>query len=319
MQRISGSCLDHIRGWLTFTEIHSSRTVAKRWSEVKDVEKVVELGGEHFFGFTANFDKVTSLTANEVVDRYTAMMFIYRVISQNIHTLKFLHLDWCGNEEAEMRRFVEALPTLPMLKKLSIFGDCLERGTNSWKYSESIIYYCPNIEELLISYTTDPPESLDFSKLRKLRCVELKGSSTPLIKLQNCSMGIFTTLVYSPLHRTADRATYADQTLRIWIKSFPNVSIILQKTIALSDDFALKKCIWNKNELVIKDLHFRLCTTFHLRDMALKLKAMVNPMRLMRGDFNIKCNLEGNVMEMKKLGASALSLIIAKMKEMLWK
>jgi len=321
IQRISKSCLDHIRGWLTFTEIHNSRRVAKRWSEIKDVEKIVAFNTDDaYFGFTANFDKVTSLEAwfyekdDEAKAPYAAMLFIYRMIKQNIHTLKFLHLYWDAFADNHMTHFIESFPKLPILKTLSMSGHW-ER-----KLRESFIYYCPNIEKLSISvHFGDSLPSLDFSKVRKLRCVELGGyiEDRPP-PLQNVSVGNVATLVYCPMYLNIE-------SLQIWIKSFPNISIILQTTIHLRG-LKLKNCIWNENELVITDLEFgskyrtdpRRPTPNPLwaRKTAPHLKSLVDSMRLMRGNFDIKCAIDGNITEMQKLGASALLQVIAAMDDL---
>ena len=154
MLSLSKNIQDHTRSFLSFKEIHTTRSVCKQWADIENVPKNLT----HMGGSIPSYASFTRITRCSIyIPGPNSQALLHRVLQHNRRYLRSLSFGY---------RFLPEHLYFPQLDALEVF-----RVENPNKETlEAILPKAPNLKELCV-------ENLDFEvdlslcpRLEKLSC-----------------------------------------------------------------------------------------------------------------------------------------------------
>jgi hypothetical protein len=163
MLSLSKALQDHTRSFLSFKEIHKTRSVCKSWADVANVPKVLAWHSSDAPAPQASFTRITKLTMND--SNPATKFMVHQIMQQNQPHLSSIRLLW--NFKLEYISF-------PRLEHLKSFE--LDNATQS--VVNDIAKKAPNLRLLHIDWTDQTTKGIDLSQFPRLECLKISSAES---------------------------------------------------------------------------------------------------------------------------------------------
>jgi len=313
MDRLPSSLFNHFRSWLTFSELHKNRRVSKRWTQLRDVEKVLTLG-KSFLPF-ANFDKITSLSVEQMRGCSLELLKIHEIMTRNVNNLSTLRIHVWFTEQRDytlVKNFVSSLPIFPKLTEL-ILSDEHGLEDEMVPFYIKIIALCPKIKILELDNIYEF-KIFDFSCFPDLEILRIEQDFNEYDHdIKNADQGSLKKLKISH-YWTAPTGIQCPK-IPMWIEFFPEIEITFSYGIEIGDHLRIKECVWSKSALTVKKIWIDVdLVAKMLKDTAEKLKEIICHLENIRSHpLQINVDFMNIMAETDML---AFKLVIARMKHL---